>query len=261
VVRETQDVLNRLWARRKSVSDEKNYTDLPKELRQQQVALIDRHMFEFNQVRSNALMAAGKRDPNESIDAIRARINKPDAYNGLDPEKREMARLQDQVADQDASTNEIRREIAIALEAVRRARLQDNIPKKYKKHYMPSRIALREADAFHKQQAELGNKVEKLRAQAFNAAGSQAQTESWRQLEAAVSSRYGLLTLEIDKIKDAGTELVPITKPESRLDAKYDEFWGPIEEVAEEEPEEEFVPGPISMVLEEPKKPKRGRRR
>ena len=259
VVRETQEVLNRLYARRKNVKDREKYTDLPNELRDQQVALIDRHMYEFNQVRSNALMAAGKRDPNESIEAIRARIKRPKAYDRLEPEKREMARLQDKVADQDAAINEIRQKIEIALQAVRRARLQDNIPEKYRKHYMPSRMALREADAFHNQQAELSSKVEKLRAQAFSAADPQAQTEAWRQLEAAVSSRYRLLTLEIDKIKDAGAELVPITKPESRL-PKYDDFWGPIEDLADEEPED-YVPAPVSMALGEPKKPKRGRRR
>jgi hypothetical protein len=144
---------------------------------------------------------------------------------------------------------------------VRRARVQDNIPEKYKKHYMPSRMALREADALHKQQAVLGSKVQELRAQAFNAADPRAQTEAWRRLEAAVSERYALLTLEINKIKDAGAELVPITKPESRWGARYDEFWAPIEYLADDEPEEEYVPAPRSMALEEPKKPRRGRRR
>ena len=254
-------MLNRLYARRKNVKDPEKYADLPEELRKQQIALIERHTYEFDQVRSNALMAAGKRDPKESIDAIRARIKKPHAYDDLNPEKSEMARLQDKVADQDAAINETRRKIEIALEAVGRARVQDNIPEKYKKHYMPSRMALKEADAFHKQQAELGSKVQELRARAFNAADPQAQTEAWRQLEAAVSRRSALLTQEINKINDAGAELVPITKPESRWGAKYDEFWAPIEDLADEEPEEEYVPVPLSMALEELKKPKRGRRR
>jgi hypothetical protein len=63
-----------------------------------------------------------------------------------------------------------------------------------------------------------------------------------------------------EAIKDAGAELVPITKPESRWGAKYDEFWAPIEDLAEEEPEEELVPAPLSMALDEPNKPKRGGR-
>ena len=163
-------------------------------------------------------MTAGKRDPKESIEAIRARIKNPHDYDDLDPEKSEMARLQDNVADQDAAINETRQKIEIALEAVGRARVQDNIPEKYKKHYMPSRMALKEADALRKQQAELGSKVQELRARAFNAAALKAQTEAWRQLEAAVSLRAALLTQEINKIKDAGAELVPITKPESRLE-------------------------------------------
>jgi hypothetical protein len=255
-VRESQEVLNRLAARRQNVKDEKKYTDLPDELRQQQVALIDRHVYEFNQVRSNALMAAGMRDPKESIEAIRARIKKPHAYDHLS----EMALLQDKVADQDAAINETRQKIEIAREAVGRARIQDNIPEKYKKHYMPSRMALREADALHKQQAELGSKVLELRARAFNAADPQAQTEAWRQLEAAVSLRNVLLTQEINKINDAGAELVPITKPESRWGGRYDEFWAPIEDLADEEPEED-VAAPSSMALEEPNTRKRERRR
>ncbi len=263
-MREAQEVLNQLAARRKNVADLQKYTDLPDELRQQQVALIDRHMFEFNQVRSNALMAAGKRDPNESIEAIRARIKRPKAYDKLEPEKREIARLQDKVADKDAAINEIRQEIVIALEAVRRARFQDNIPEKFKKHYMPSRYALREADKFHKEQERLGPRIQDLRdkaVNAFNAADPPAQTEAWRQLEALVSSRYRLLTLELNKIKDAGAELVPITTPESRWGAKYDEFWAPIEDLVDDEPELEDVAAPSSMTLEERKKPRRGRRR
>jgi hypothetical protein len=263
VVRESQQVLAQLAARLKAVSDEKKYTDLPDELRKQQVALIERHRYEFNQLRSNALMAAGKRDPNESIHAIRARLKKRDAYNTFEPGTRDLARLQDMVADHDAAINEIRQEIIVAREAVRRARFQKDIPAKFKKHYLPYKAAMKEADQFHGEQAKLGPSIQELRdkaVQSLAAANPQAQTEAWRTLEANVSSRLRLLTLELNKIKDAGAELVPITTPESRWGARYDDFWAPIEEVADEEPEEAFVPVAASMVLEERKKPRRGRR-
>ena len=263
VVRESEQVLNQLAARRKAVSDEKKYTDLPDELRKQQVALIDRHRYEFDQLRSNALMAAGKRDPNESIHAIRARLKKRDAYKQLEPEKRDVARLQDMVADRDAAVNELRQEIIIATEAVRKTRFQKDIPAKFKKHYLPYKAAMKEADQFHGEQAKLGPRIQELRdkaVQSLAAANPQVQTEAWRELEAMVSSRVRLLTLELNRIKDAGAELVPMTTPESRWGARYDEFWAPIEEVADEEPEEEFVPIAASMTLEERTKPRRRRR-
>ena len=150
VARETEEILNRLWVRRLSVNDPKKYTDLPDELRKQQVTLIDRHLFEFAQLRSNALMAAGKRDPNESIEAIRARLKKPDAYKGVPAEKREMAHLQDKVADKDAAINELREEIKIGVEAVKRARLLDNIPPKHKKHLLAYLAAKKETDKYSK---------------------------------------------------------------------------------------------------------------
>jgi hypothetical protein len=261
VVREAQAILNQLAARRQNVNDPAKYTDLPDELRKQQVALIDRHIYEFNQVRSNALMAAGRRDPNESIAAIRARLKKRNGYDKLKPEMRELARLQDQVADQDATINELRREIVIGREAIKKARFEDNIPEKFKKHYLPYKAALKEADQFQVQQAALGPRIQELRNKAFNAVGPEAQTEAWRQLEALLSSRHRLLRVVLNSLEEAGAELVPLSKPESRWGARYDEFWAPIEAVAEEEPEYEDARAPTSMVLEERKNPGRGRRR
>ena len=113
-------------------------------------------MYEFYQVRSNALMAAGRRDPNESIEAIRTRLKRPDGYNDLKQEEREIARLQDGVADQDAAINEMRKKIEFGLEAVQRARLQDDIPRKMKKHFLPYQEALKEGKRLRERQAALG---------------------------------------------------------------------------------------------------------
>jgi hypothetical protein len=234
VVREVHEVLNRLDARRKSVNDPAKYTDLPDELRRQQVTLIDKHISEFHQLRSNALMAAGKHDPNESIDKIRDRIKRPEAYKTLALEERELARLKDKVADQDAAINELRQKITIGLEAIGRARLLKDSPPGLKKHLVSYLEALREAKALREEQAKLGAKLQELRDKAFAAAGPQAQTEAWRQLDALVSSRHRLLTLEMNKIDDAGEELVPITARESRWGVKYDDFWAPIESRADE---------------------------
>ena len=73
-----------------------------------------------------------------------------------------------------------------------------------------------------------------------------------------MSRRYALLTLELDKIKDAGAELVQITKPESRWGARYDDFWAPIEDLADEEPDEEYVQGPSPWLSRSPGNPSAG---
>lgn len=57
--------LAKLKERRKAVADKKNYTDLPDELRQEQVDLVDSHIAKFEGVQSQSLSLAMRVDPNE----------------------------------------------------------------------------------------------------------------------------------------------------------------------------------------------------
>src|SRR5258708_5717902 len=66
--------LSKLKQRRTAVADKKQYTDLPDELRQEQVNLVDSHIAKFEGVQSQSLSLAMRNDPNEDISSIRGRI-------------------------------------------------------------------------------------------------------------------------------------------------------------------------------------------
>ncbi|MGH9888415.1 MAG: hypothetical protein ACREBE_22965, partial [bacterium] len=66
--------LAKLKARRAAVADKKKYTDLPDELRQEQVSVVDDHIAKFEGVRSQSESLAMRNDPNEGIDSVRARV-------------------------------------------------------------------------------------------------------------------------------------------------------------------------------------------
>jgi hypothetical protein len=67
--------LAKLKDRRAAVADKKRYTDLPDELRQEQVNLVEGHIAKFEGVRSQSESLAMRNDPNEDISSIRARVD------------------------------------------------------------------------------------------------------------------------------------------------------------------------------------------
>jgi hypothetical protein len=73
VADDAKQTLAKLKDRRAAVADKKRYTDLPDELRQEQVALVDDHIAKFEGVRSQSNSLAMRNDPNEDIASIRAR--------------------------------------------------------------------------------------------------------------------------------------------------------------------------------------------
>jgi hypothetical protein len=74
VAENAKQELNKLKDRRAAVADKKRYTDLPDELRQEQVSLVDDHIAKFEGVRSQSNSLAMRNDPNEDIGAVRTRV-------------------------------------------------------------------------------------------------------------------------------------------------------------------------------------------
>ena len=66
IVVEARDATTKLEQRRRAVADPEKYTDLPEELRQQQVALIDDHLRDFRKVAEQALRVALRVDRGEA---------------------------------------------------------------------------------------------------------------------------------------------------------------------------------------------------
>ncbi|HJP89119.1 MAG TPA: hypothetical protein VJ850_08805 [Candidatus Limnocylindrales bacterium] len=74
VAESAKQEITKLKDRRAAVADTKRYTDLPDELRQEQVNLVDDHIAKFEGVRSQSNSLAMRNDPNEEIGSIRARV-------------------------------------------------------------------------------------------------------------------------------------------------------------------------------------------
>ncbi len=76
IVRESGDELAKLAKRREAVADTKKYTDLPDQLRQQQLSVIDMHVDDMKVVRRTAQAIAMKRNPGEKQADVAARVER-----------------------------------------------------------------------------------------------------------------------------------------------------------------------------------------
>ena len=78
VAEDAKQTVAKLKERRAAVADKKRYTDLPDELRQEQVNLVEDHIAKFEGVRSQSESLAMRNDPNEDVSSIRARVAEED---------------------------------------------------------------------------------------------------------------------------------------------------------------------------------------
>ena len=98
VARRAEEIIAALDKRREAVADKTKYTDLPTELRDQQLALIDLHKSQFSALRQTAIQGAMKSKPGEKIEDIQKRTTRRDWHKDLKGDERTYAKLQDMVA-------------------------------------------------------------------------------------------------------------------------------------------------------------------
>jgi hypothetical protein len=97
IAAEAKDALTALTKRLKAVSDKKKYTDLPDELRDEQVELINTHIAEFKSVRSQALSVQMRGGRKEDFTVVLRRAADEHGYDDVKIENRAWRKAQDLV--------------------------------------------------------------------------------------------------------------------------------------------------------------------
>ncbi len=223
VIRETGEVLARLQQRRAAVADPKRYTDLPDGLRKQQLALIDRHVEEFQSVRRNAQAVAMRSQP-EGADGAKGVGAAPKA-------DRETTKLQDRIHAAEVSSEALRSEIRTSSRA-----LGDAIGSKgttaikvgtdaqvAQIQIALARSWIAQATATDKGQAALDPKITEVR-EAWTAADSRAaRVAALTSLAQVLEERVRLMRQTIAAIREAGKAVFPITTRNAV--SGHPEFW------------------------------------
>ncbi len=226
VIRETGEALGRLQQRRAAVADRERYTDLPDGLRNQQLALIDRHVEEFQGVRRNAQAIAMRSQPEGATGGTGA--NGAVASQKAD---RESAKLQGRIHAAEVSTGALRAEIRASSRG-----LGDAIGSKGStalKVGVDSQVAqvqialakswIRQATAADKSQAALDPRIAELR-EAWTAADQRAaRVAALTSLAQVLEERVRLMRQTIAAIREAGKAVFPVTTRTAM--SSNPEFW------------------------------------
>lgn len=254
IASEAEETLKKLNARREAVADPKRYTDLPDELRQQQLGLVDDHIAHLKGIRQGALSLALKGKGGEKIEDVRARMAKKHAYDQPNADQRDLAKLQDHVADKIASTVAIRKEVRTKSKALGDAigpkgsvavRLGLD-SKTVGEHQSAAMANIRLATEMDQKQAGLDKKIDELREAAAAAASKEPkdQVEAMRALDKALDERLKYLQMVIHYIEAAAKDVVPITTRNAM--SGNPAFWASVGGGAEEPRE---APGYTPMAL------------
>lgn len=226
----------KLKERRKNVADKTKYTDLPDELRQEQVNVVDDHIAKFEAVRSQSESLAMRTDPNESIGKVRARVTaeeKPAAARGgakkrartkapapsadqiaadakQTPDQKEIKKLSDriQVKEQDISTAAMRTEAANKV--LGRMMLRGSVrvgegvsSKVWSTYNVAAKEHLANARVHEAVLQASAARARELRNQWKDAKDDAAKLVALRALDAELKEQQGRAELALDEIREA----------------------------------------------------------
>jgi hypothetical protein len=210
VAEDAKQQIAALEARRAAVADEKQYTDLPDELRREQVKLVDHHIAKFAAVRSQSESLAMRNDPNEDIKSIRARAAKPHAYDKLPADQRELKQLTDDVAVKEADIATMSKQVEAANVVLERMMPHDEV--RIGEGVKGSVYSQYNADA--KQHRAIARKMganltasaakaRELRDQWSGAKDDASRLVALRALDAELKEQRTTVEVELDQVREA----------------------------------------------------------
>ncbi|MBL8926012.1 MAG: hypothetical protein JNM77_07210, partial [Pseudonocardia sp.] len=229
VVREAKETMDKLQARRREVSRQDKYTDLPGELRQQQIALIDDHLRDFRGIHERALKAALKTGRGESADATRAKLADPRSYADLPPDRRAADRLRDRTTVLQNDIDTTRKQIFDGSKAVHRGAqsvASGVTSKQLNEQTAAWKAKIAAAFELDKRQMQLKATSDQLR-EAWNSETTpKGRLEKLRALAACLDERLTLMRVQLFDVQEAAAAIKPITTPGAMAAAP--EFWASI---------------------------------
>jgi hypothetical protein len=233
IFQEAQRTLAELTARRAAVADASRYTDLPDGLRDEQLKLIDKHIGDFEFIRSTASQEAIKALPGEDIGAVEGRAAAKDGYKDGEhaAEGADLARLRDQLAVKEAAIKTIDPKILEAITSVMDAEGHTrNMPAGTREFREEHRASYQEhwnmASDINDRQSAMAPKADTLRSKMLESTSPADQKSTADALLALLTDRLALLEVLLSQVTSAAEALKPITT-DSAI-AKHPAFWAGI---------------------------------
>ena len=233
VVNEAQQTIDELQARRNAVADHSRYTDLPDELRDEQLKLIDKHLSDFEFVRHQAAQEAIKAAPGETVEAARGRLADQHGYTDAEhsAEGAEVARLRDRITDKEAAIKAIDPLDQEAINAVQQAHSHMlNLPPGYgefaQEHSAAYNLHWDTGVDINDRQMAMAPKADALRLKLLEYLSPADKKTTAEALLAQLDERLTLLNVLYGELVSAAEALKPITN--ARGFARRDAFWAGI---------------------------------
>ncbi len=229
VVREAKDAIEKLQLRHKEVARLDKYTDLPGELRQQQLTLIDDHLRDFRAIHERALKLAVKTNRGEDADATRAKLADPRTYRELKPDQREADTLRNRASTLQNDIDKTRKEIFDSSKAVHKGAKSTAVgitSKQLNDQTASWKAHIATAYELDRRQMELKKKADEL-LEAWNSGNEpKARIEKLRALVACLDDRLKLITVQLYEVRQAAAAIKPITTENAM--AANPAFWSGI---------------------------------
>ena len=235
VARRAEEIIAALNKRREAVADKTKYTDLPTELRDQQLELIDLHKNQFSALRQTAIQGAMKSKPGEKIEDIQKRTTRRDWHKDLKGDERTYAKLQDVVALKENERKEVDKLVGTYSRALGdvwnpngRFAARENIRLSTAGPLLEETKSYYElAMAMDKRAAELGPNLRKLREAWLAVAQShdiKVKLQALQAFDKVLDEHIEFRRLCIKFIREAATTINPIITERSRQGSNR-AFW------------------------------------
>jgi hypothetical protein len=228
VLAEVQGEIQALHARREAVQSKSRYTDLPEQLRAQQLQLIDREIAALSSLQHRAAVESTKNQPGESGGAIATRAHDGQAHAGLPGPLKQVAALRDQIAVQDASVAGAQKDNAEADAAMAKAMKQVDFSKRDAgRRFGASGKLCTEARALDQAQRADYLRVDELRLALLRSTSDPAKEATVAgELLARVTESANRASAVNEKYYEAAKVQVLITRPAGL--AGHDAFWNDV---------------------------------
>jgi hypothetical protein len=233
VVKDVQQVLDELRARRLAVKDETRYTDLPGGLRDQQLKLIDKHISDFEVIRHKALRAAVKGEAPVKPDAAKGGPADQGGYRNDQnaAESADMVRLRTEIDRKETAISALDPRINRAIYAVTQASKHTaNVPSSYAGWVMAHRASYSQhweiGISLNERQVAMAPKIDALRQKLLEDLFAVDRKAAAEALLAQLTDRLSLLEALHMEVIGAAEALKPTTTANGMKG--YPRFWGSI---------------------------------
>jgi hypothetical protein len=233
VVKEAQQTLDELRARRLAVADRERYTDLPDGLRDEQLKVIDGHITQFEFIRHQALRKAVKREAGSQPDPSKDGSADKGGYRNdrTAAESAEMVRLRAQIDQKETAITALDPRILRAIDAVTRASKHTvNVPNVFAgwvlSHRADYNLHWNIGITINERQSALAPKIDALRQRLIEALFAVDRKAAAEALLAQLTDRLALLEVLHAEVISAAAALKPTTTANGIKG--YPKFWGSI---------------------------------